>query len=161
MQRQCPNCRNYYDDEFRSTICPHRAFLANDGNNNFQAHTNSTLIDPRKSELQVWVNGGFVDVTPETGLIPTNPDFLECFKVQPSDSVESVRGKLSDVVARMEQSGVTWPRVSRVTMDGGKVYIIVEGWVKRPETEPNLIVKGARKSISIRNPRRIKFRGVP
>lgn len=32
---QCKTCNSYFDDEFRSTICPHSTFAANDGLNNF------------------------------------------------------------------------------------------------------------------------------
>lgn len=32
---RCAHCRVWYDDEFRTTLCPHDVFLANDGNNNF------------------------------------------------------------------------------------------------------------------------------
>lgn len=35
---QCGKCDTYYDDEFRFTFCPHDAFPANDGKNNFVIH---------------------------------------------------------------------------------------------------------------------------
>ena len=35
---KCQKCNRYFDDEFRTTICPHNAFSANDGNNNFEVH---------------------------------------------------------------------------------------------------------------------------
>jgi hypothetical protein len=45
MIRDCFWCKNFYDDEFRSTICPHSAFPANDGHNNFRVHDESYLSD--------------------------------------------------------------------------------------------------------------------
>lgn len=35
---KCVACKMYFDDEFRSTLCPHDAFPANDGSNNFTVH---------------------------------------------------------------------------------------------------------------------------
>jgi len=43
MKRYCPQCDTRYDDEFRSTICPHETFAANDGHNNFAHHPESYL----------------------------------------------------------------------------------------------------------------------
>ena len=40
---RCDQCYMYFDDEFRSTICCHDAFLANDGKNNFAVYTDSYL----------------------------------------------------------------------------------------------------------------------
>ena len=56
---QCPNCKIYYDDEFRNTICPHKTFLANDGANNFKHHKKSYLSkEPlgESSSYQNWLN---------------------------------------------------------------------------------------------------------
>lgn len=39
----CPKCPMEFDDEFRTTICPHEAFPANDGHNNFRIHNESVL----------------------------------------------------------------------------------------------------------------------
>lgn len=41
MKRYCTHCDTRYDDEFRSTICPHETFAANDGHNNFAHHPES------------------------------------------------------------------------------------------------------------------------
>lgn len=41
MKTKCQTCWTEYDDEFRSTLCPHPAFLANDGNNEFLVHSSS------------------------------------------------------------------------------------------------------------------------
>lgn len=34
----CEKCGASFEDEYRSTICPHSAFPANDGSNNFKVH---------------------------------------------------------------------------------------------------------------------------
>lgn len=39
----CSKCEHRFDDEFRTTICPHETFAANDGNNNFAHHLESVL----------------------------------------------------------------------------------------------------------------------
>lgn len=41
MIRSCSDCNVVYDDEFRTTICPHEVFAANDGNNAFEIHHES------------------------------------------------------------------------------------------------------------------------
>jgi hypothetical protein len=33
----------HFDDEYRTTICPHEAFAANDGKNNFRVHEDAYL----------------------------------------------------------------------------------------------------------------------
>lgn len=56
---QCEECKLYYDDEFRKTICPHKAFLANDGQNNFKIYEESYLSkEPlgEGSSYQNWLN---------------------------------------------------------------------------------------------------------
>lgn len=40
---QCEKCNLWYDDEFRLCVCPHRAFPANDGHNNFAVRENAWL----------------------------------------------------------------------------------------------------------------------
>lgn len=42
---QCKRCNVWFDDEFRSTICSHQTFAANDGMNNFTHHPESYLND--------------------------------------------------------------------------------------------------------------------
>ncbi len=37
----CSECKKYFDDEFRLTYCPHKAFAANDGHNIFTVHEDS------------------------------------------------------------------------------------------------------------------------
>lgn len=39
----CRTCRAAYDDEYRTTICPHETFAANDGQNNFAHHPESYI----------------------------------------------------------------------------------------------------------------------
>jgi hypothetical protein len=52
MIAQCNDCQMYFEDCYRSTICPHETFAANDGSNNFAHHPESYLsqIDPYKAE---------------------------------------------------------------------------------------------------------------
>jgi hypothetical protein len=40
---RCPCCERYFEDVYRSTACPHDAFPANDGENNFAVHDDSYL----------------------------------------------------------------------------------------------------------------------
>lgn len=39
----CCSCSKWYDDEFRSSVCPHSTFSANDGQNNFKHYHESWL----------------------------------------------------------------------------------------------------------------------
>lgn len=57
---KCERCFKYFEDEYRSYVCPHIAFLANDGFNNFKAHTDSHLDDnpPPKTHGVVHEDGG-------------------------------------------------------------------------------------------------------
>jgi len=55
----CGECGSSYDDEFRSALCPHCTFSANDGCNNFNHHIEahrrfSDLFLDRLSE-DMWV----------------------------------------------------------------------------------------------------------
>ena len=49
---RCQECEVYFDDEFRSTLCPHAAFPANDGENNFAVHKDAYLseVPPKAKE---------------------------------------------------------------------------------------------------------------
>ncbi len=47
---KCSECGRRFDDEFRTTICPHETFSANDGANNFMHHPESYL-EPDLSNL--------------------------------------------------------------------------------------------------------------
>lgn len=40
---KCNTCYKWFNDEFRTTICPHGAFNANDGHNNFAVHEDSYI----------------------------------------------------------------------------------------------------------------------
>jgi len=43
----CPHgCGARFDDEYRTTVCPHGTFAANDGRNNFAHHPESFLESP-------------------------------------------------------------------------------------------------------------------
>jgi hypothetical protein len=46
MKTFCTKCRAMFDDEFRTTICPHETFAANDGYNNFRHYPESLLLHP-------------------------------------------------------------------------------------------------------------------
>lgn len=45
MLIRCSTCQRVLDDQFRTTICPHQTFAANDGANNFAHHPDSYLGD--------------------------------------------------------------------------------------------------------------------
>lgn len=49
---KCLDCNAYFDDEFRSYVCPHDTFAANDGNNNFAYHDDSYLSRPCSIDLE-------------------------------------------------------------------------------------------------------------
>lgn len=51
---KCNNCSMYFDDEFRSTICPHETFPANDGLNNFEIHEDAYLSDEPLTGKNDW-----------------------------------------------------------------------------------------------------------
>lgn len=40
---KCEKCLMWFEDQFRSTVCPHAAFPANDGENNFIVHNDAYL----------------------------------------------------------------------------------------------------------------------
>ena len=40
----CSKCGARFEDEYRTTVCPHDAFLANDGHNNFAVHHDALLV---------------------------------------------------------------------------------------------------------------------
>lgn len=46
MTVYCQSCAMTFDDQFRTTICPHETFAANDGTNHFAHHPESTLAGP-------------------------------------------------------------------------------------------------------------------
>jgi hypothetical protein len=43
MVVRCRKCKRFFEDVYRSTICPHGTFAANDGQNNFAHHPESYL----------------------------------------------------------------------------------------------------------------------
>lgn len=69
---QCEKCKKYLDDEFRTTVCPHEAFRANDGANRFAYHHESYLSAKSPSEIKPasWHEGGLFRCC--TGSIPTD-----------------------------------------------------------------------------------------
>lgn len=46
MITKCEKCGAKYEDEYRSIVCPHNAFPANDGNNVFTTHDDAYLEQP-------------------------------------------------------------------------------------------------------------------
>lgn len=44
-------CGASFDDEFRTTICPHQTFAANDGHNHFAHHPESLITYPDNKGL--------------------------------------------------------------------------------------------------------------
>ena len=63
MKVACDKCNKIYDDEFRSTLCPHVAFYANDGKNHFKKHNTSFISGgigrcPSCSSNNTFNNGG-------------------------------------------------------------------------------------------------------
>lgn len=57
MISQCLDCGARFDDEYRSFICPHVAFPANDGNNNFTIHENSYLSNDHQYDADYFLRG--------------------------------------------------------------------------------------------------------
>lgn len=57
---QCENCKVWFEDVYRSYVCPHRAFPANDGQNNFQVHEDSYLSTqaPTGTRYFLFFDGG-------------------------------------------------------------------------------------------------------
>ena len=51
-------CGKRFDDEYRTTICPHETFAANDGRNNFAHHPEAHLDQERQTEGQLEHAGG-------------------------------------------------------------------------------------------------------
>jgi Methyltransferase domain len=52
MIAQCLECGAKFEDEYRSTICPHETFPTNDGNNNFTIHESAYLSSEKQSGEQ-------------------------------------------------------------------------------------------------------------
>jgi hypothetical protein len=40
---KCEKCDKWFEDVYRSTQCPHQAFPANDGKNNFAVHDDAYI----------------------------------------------------------------------------------------------------------------------
>lgn len=47
---KCEACSQEFDDEFRSTICPHDTFYANNGRNEFAHHPKAFLSSDTTTE---------------------------------------------------------------------------------------------------------------
>lgn len=48
---RCEKCAMYFDDEYRTTICFHDAFPANDGRNNFRVNESAYLDSEPPQEM--------------------------------------------------------------------------------------------------------------
>lgn len=60
MVVHCDQCCWYFDDEFRSTLCPHKTFPANDGTNRFYHHPRAylkTIPPPHGGDRQRQASG--------------------------------------------------------------------------------------------------------
>lgn len=57
MISRCLECGARYNDEYRSTICPHKAFPANDGNNNFTVHEDAYLDTSSQYDADYFLRG--------------------------------------------------------------------------------------------------------
>lgn len=66
MVVRCLICKVWFDDEFRSTICLHDTFPANDGQNNFEFHEDSYLSETEPPTDRDW------ELSPESCL--SNPE---------------------------------------------------------------------------------------
>jgi hypothetical protein len=51
---RCQACNKYFEDVFRSVMCPHDTFMANDGNNNFAKHEDSYLSQTAPSPDRIF-----------------------------------------------------------------------------------------------------------
>src|SRR5258708_12808844 len=49
---RCAECRSYFEDVYRTKLCPHETFAANDGQNRFQHHP--------EAYLSPWAPGGII-----------------------------------------------------------------------------------------------------
>ncbi len=67
---QCLSCHQFFDDEFRNMTCPHEAFLANDGQNNFKIYEEAWLCSEpptfkNQMDYEQWLNKNKVKVNAE------------------------------------------------------------------------------------------------
>lgn len=53
----CVTCGAEFEDVYRSWTCPHNAFLANDGNNNFSVHEEAHLNTALSYDADYFLNG--------------------------------------------------------------------------------------------------------
>lgn len=51
----CKKCNMFFDDEFRTIHCPHDAFNANDGKNNFEVHHDSYLSKEQPIQISTYI----------------------------------------------------------------------------------------------------------
>lgn len=51
---KCAKCDKWFEDVYRDIGCPHDAFPANDGENNFVVHDDAYLSDVEPSEDRIY-----------------------------------------------------------------------------------------------------------
>ncbi len=51
---QCVKCDVWFEDVYRDTVCPHEAFPANDGQNNFAVHDDAYLDKDKPSQERIF-----------------------------------------------------------------------------------------------------------
>lgn len=101
----CNQCTMWFDDEFRNTTCPHAAFLANDGQNNFKVHDDAylnkeppfnvdDLVDWNRME-DVWVGSYKIEKVYRPGvyLIRNQTEFID---LVPQNSLKRCVSKLCE-----------------------------------------------------------------
>ena len=54
---QCDRCDTKFEDEYRSTLCPHNAFAANDDNNVFTVHNDAYINSGARYDADYFLRG--------------------------------------------------------------------------------------------------------
>ena len=75
MRVNCPQCKRRFENRYRSVLCPHRAFPANDGHNNFKTHEDAYIsggsgICPGCDSHNTYVNEAGVPLCYDCGFSP-------------------------------------------------------------------------------------------
>lgn len=118
----CGKCQSRFDDEFRTTICPHETFAANNGKNNFAHHPESFL---KKAIIAVlFFAFGFVGVPTlhaqqVAGNLQGNQLTLNPVYVPP----------VTGVTFTLSQTGTTTYYYWVITHQGGNPSVLSGPWV--------------------------------
>jgi len=51
---KCDVCSKWFEDVYRTIQCPHAAFLANDGDNNFAMHDDAYLSADKPADERIF-----------------------------------------------------------------------------------------------------------